>query len=141
MHYSLLQRDDTAIASALSVALGIVVFDNPDAELADLASSLRRASDRLVQSSALANPSQVVSLSITLFNNGNKALDPACFGPATRVVQSTDNVGFGRAHNQLMREAFAAGADFYLTINPDGIFHPDALIELMALARRSDGHA
>ncbi len=141
MHYSLLQRDDTAIASALSVALGVVVFDNPDSELADLTSSLRRASDRLVQSGALANPSQAVSLSISLFNNGTKPLDPASFGCAARVVQSTDNVGFGRAHNQLMSEAFADGADFYLAINPDGVFHPDALVELMALARRSQGRA
>src|SRR4051812_28633452 len=107
MHYSRLQRDDTAIASTLSVALGIVVFDNPGDELADLTASLRRASDRLVQSSALANPSQAVSLSIILFNNGLKPLDPTPFGPAARVVPSTGNVGFGSAHNQLMSESFA----------------------------------
>lgn len=141
MHYSLLQRDDNAIASALSVAIGIVVFDNADSELADLSSSLVRASERLLRSSALENPSHSVSLSIRLFNNGLKPLNSAAFGPAAQLVQSADNVGFGRAHNRLMSDAFAEGADFYIAVNPDGIFHPDCLVELMALARRCEGRA
>jgi hypothetical protein len=40
-----------------------------------------------------------------------------------------------------MSAAFAddVGADFYLAVNPDGMPHPDLLIEMVALARRHQG--
>src|ERR1700688_1212024 len=40
-----------------------------------------------------------------------------------------------------MREAFADGAEFYLALNPDGKLHPDALVEMIAVARRNQGRA
>jgi hypothetical protein len=57
-------------APALSVAVGIVCFNNTDAELADLARTLQRASARLSEWQAQANPSNAFALSIRLHNNG-----------------------------------------------------------------------
>lgn len=40
------------------------------------------------------------------------------------------NVGFGKAHNQGIKKAIAAGSDFHLILNPDVQFDSDILIEL-----------
>ncbi|ADO71334.1 Glycosyl transferase [Stigmatella aurantiaca DW4/3-1] len=48
-----------------------------------------------------------------------------------------ENLGFGAAHNRLMREAFAAPSTrSYVCLNPDGIPHPRCLAELEAEAAR-----
>jgi GT2 family glycosyltransferase len=52
--------------------------------------------------------------------------------PGATKLESRGNLGFGRAHNLLMQEAFSGGADVYVAANPEGAFHPDCL---QALAR------
>ncbi len=126
---------------ALSVAIGIVLFNNPADELTELARSLHRAIARLAESEASADPQGGTAVSIRLQDNGDNPVDPVIFGSHARLARSTDNLGFGRAHNLLMREAFADGAEFYLALNPDGKLHPDALIEMIAVARRNQGRA
>lgn len=126
---------------ALSVAIGIVLFNNPADELTDLARTLHRAIARLAESEASANPQSTTAFSIGLQNNGDSPIDPAIFGSHARLAHSPVNLGFGTAHNLLMREAFADGAEFYLALNPDGKLHPDALVEMIAVARRNQGLA
>jgi N-acetylglucosaminyl-diphospho-decaprenol L-rhamnosyltransferase len=109
-------------APALSIAVGIVVFNNSDAELADLARSLRRAVERLVEAQSTAGAPTAVSVLINLHDNGTRPADITPFGPSAHVTRSPENLGFGRAHNFLMRRAFAENADFYITVNPDGYF-------------------
>ncbi|THD64009.1 MAG: hypothetical protein E7813_17405 [Bradyrhizobium sp.] len=125
----------------LSVAIGIVLFNNGADELTDLARTLQRAIARLAENEANANPQGATAVSIRLQNNGDSPIDPAIFGSHARLGRSTGNLGFGKAHNLLMREAFADGAEFYLALNPDGKLHPDALIEMIAVARRNEGRA
>ena len=130
-------------APRLSIAIGIVLFNNATAELADLARTLHRAIARLVESEARANPPRATMFSIRMHNNGDAPSDPSPFGPHARLTRSPANLGFGCAHNLLMREAFAgdAKAEFYLAVNPDGLLHPDALVEMIAAARRWEGRA
>jgi GT2 family glycosyltransferase len=56
---------------------------------------------------------------------------PALLGQDT-YQRTGENRGYGTAHNQGMREAFSAGADGYLCLNPDAILHPRCLGELWA---------
>jgi len=37
------------------------------------------------------------------------------------LIRNTDNVGFGRAHNQIIRSLTFAADDFYLCLNPDAL--------------------
>lgn len=127
--------------TALSIAIGIVIFNNTSAELADLARTLRRAVARLTDREARINPFRATVVSIVLHNNGDAPVDPTPFGADARLTTSPTNLGFGRAHNVIMAEAFARSAEYYIAANPDGMFHPDALVEMIAVARRCDGRA
>jgi GT2 family glycosyltransferase len=51
------------------------------------------------------------------------------------------NVGFGAAHNRMMRQAFDAGAEVYIALNPDGALHPDALAAMLRMHRAARGCA
>jgi|SRR5579862_3353105 len=133
--------DGAPVRSVFSVAVGIVLFNNTAAELADLGRTLHRAVARLTDREAQTNPSRTTVVSILLHNNGDAPVDPAPFGPHARLRASPTNLGFGRAHNLLMAEAFAGSVEFYVAANPDGMFHPDALIEMIAVARRCEGRA
>lgn len=128
---------------ALSVAVGIVIFDNAPARLADLARTLRCAITRLEESEGRANARGETVCSIRLHNNGDALADPMLFGPRAVATNSAVNLGVGRGHNLLMREAFEgdAHAQFYLMLDPEGMLHPDALVEMIAVARRCEGRA
>jgi GT2 family glycosyltransferase len=130
-------------AVASIIAIGIVIFNNAAAELSDLARSLHRAIARLADSNSLSDPPRSTVVSIHLMNNGDRQVDASPFGPRAKLTHSPVNLGFGRAHNQLMAEAFsdAVGAEYYLALNPDGMLHPDALVEMIAVACRSEGGA
>ena len=134
-------RDDASIEAALSIAIGIVLFENTRDQLVDLARTLNRAIDRLAASGEAGHPSRASVHSVRLLNNGKMAVDVAVFRPDVEVIASAENLGFGRAHNLLMRDAFGEGAGFYLALNPDGMLHPDVLVELAAVARLGGGPA
>jgi GT2 family glycosyltransferase len=131
------------IVSTLSMTIGIVLFNNSLAELRDFARTLHRAIARLREIEAQATPPRSTVISLRLHNNGDVAVDPAVLAPDARLTSSPSNLGFARSHNLLMAEAFAEGThtDFYLVINPDGMLHPEALVEMVAAARRYGGRA
>lgn len=74
---------------------------------------------------------------ILLVDNGPSTSATLPENEVLRRVPSRGNVGFGAAHNLLMAEAFAEGAEVYIAANPDGAFHPDAIA---ALLRMLDAH-
>jgi GT2 family glycosyltransferase len=47
------------------------------------------------------------------------------------VVLNKCNVGFGRAHNQILRAAQLSPADYYMALNPDVVLSPDYIAELI----------
>src|ERR1700722_573588 len=134
-------RRNDAETEAASIAIGIVLFDNTHAQLVDLARTLNRAVDRLAASEQAERPCGAAVHSVRMLNNGKTTVDSAIFRPNVEVIASPENLGFGRAHNLLMKDSFREGARFYLALNPDGMLHPNALVELVAIARLSAGLA
>ncbi|MFO8212392.1 hypothetical protein R2K36_33570, partial [Pseudomonas aeruginosa] len=47
----------------------------------------------------------------------------------------------GAGHNRLMAAAFAAGADHYIAANPDGAFHPQAVLALLRMMQAQQDRA
>lgn len=106
--------------------IGIVLFENTRAELERLARSLHAselAPGLSVESRVLDNSAdrRVEPLTAELLGEGVYAWTGA-------------NRGYGATHNRGMREAFSAGADAYLCLNPDAVLHPRCLSELWASA-------
>lgn len=47
--------------------------------------------------------------------------------PTVRLIEGGENLGYGRAHNHLIRSAGLRQGDAYLALNPDAILAPDYL--------------
>ena len=110
-------------------AVGIVLYRNEDDELVRLRESLANE-ERIV--AAAGHRLQVHVLA----NDPENAAHYVEVLGRPVAVSEEGNVGFGRAHNVLMREAFHA-ADLYVGTNPDGYFAPGCL---QALVDASDFH-
>jgi hypothetical protein len=110
--------------------IGIVLFENAPTELERLARSLTASEigpDPQVEVRALDNsPTATLEPTVT-----------AALGPGTYRWIGT-NRGYGSTHNLGMREAFGAGADAYLCLNPDAVFHPRCLAELWTTSSEAD---
>jgi len=113
--------------SRCSVAIGVVTYNNPKAELRRCLTSAR---------TALSHPSgYVVRSELLLIDHGeatDTSLASAC---GATQIRGRGNIGFGAAHNELMRKAFADGFDYYIAVNPDGAFHPSAIDALLQMAQ------
>jgi hypothetical protein len=117
-----------------SATIGIVTYNTSEAELRQAVSAARIAIQR-------ANPAAPITNRILLLDNGS-ATDRATVGDdAVRRLPSGGNVGFGRAHNRLMRAAFDDGADVYVAVNPDGMLHPGAIVALLQMSQAQAGRA
>lgn len=109
---------------ALSVAVGVVTFDNDADEVR-----------RCVQSARIGL-APLGGGEILQLDNGAEL-------PNVEGVQRLPprgNIGFGAGHNVLMAKAFASGADLYVAANPDGFFHPgciEALARMVEAAERN----
>ena len=104
-----------------------MLFENSRRELERLARSLRASElgpDLQIDVRALDN-----SPATTLEAEVKALLGPAAYG------WTGANRGYGAAHNRGMREAFSAGSDAYLCLNPDAVLHPRCLRELWTTAR------
>lgn len=53
-------------------------------------------------------------------------------GLAIEILSVDANLGFSRAYNILIRQALAAGAEYFLVINPDTILEKRALLEMVS---------
>src|SRR5260370_42067943 len=45
--------------------------------------------------------------------------------PQCKIIVNRENVGFGRAHNQIVQACALKPGDFYLTLNPDAALMPE----------------
>ena len=121
-----LGRDDPAEVTS-SVAVGIVTYNNDAEQLRRLVSSA------LVALNSLGGGPRGT---VWLLDNGNRSQLPSELEMHVRRLESGGNVGFGAAHNAIMRAAFAHGADLYVATNPDGMLHPDAIAAMAVRLRR-----
>lgn len=122
---------ELAVAGA-RVAVGIVTYNNSPDELL-----------RVVESAnlALSNLEALGDGTILVIDNGQSTEDVIQTSEAVRRLPPAGNLGFGRAQNLLMREAFERGADYYIATNPDGCFHPTSIKSLVQAARAANDRA
>ena len=111
-----------------TIAVGVVTFNNSPSEIARLVRSVEIATGKLD-----AARFEIEALAV---DNGAECFYPRSSIHITRRA-STGNVGFGRAMNDLMRQAFAdVKTEWFLCLNPDGVMHHGFLAEVLASSNR-----
>jgi GT2 family glycosyltransferase len=158
LHYVLAQRLTKAVSASVTIpvaqeleqacqilgpceeaftsglAIGAVLYCNPATEVETFLHSLPRSEHRrakgkhrlLLHGNSSWSETQLASL----------VKDSNC-----HFSHTAENLGFARAHNRLMKQAFETGAEYYLAVNPDGLFHPDCIRNLVAMANQLQGKA
>lgn len=108
---------------ALDVRIGIVTYNNTDSQVMRVIGSARKA---------LAHGGLGAEGRVLVMDNGLPSAAARIAGVV--VLPPEGNIGFGSAHNRLMKRAFADGADIYIAANPDGAFHPEAVAALAQMS-------
>lgn len=106
------------------LAFGVVTFNNGEAEL-------KRFFRAFEHSAAKINFQ--IEVSLVCIDNGT----PSWLGQQERVIclPARGNLGFAKAVNLLMEYGFNnLDADSFITCNPDGFFHVDAISNLLKTA-------
>ncbi|HEY0098337.1 MAG TPA: glycosyltransferase [Pyrinomonadaceae bacterium] len=120
-------REVKPVRNVGTMAIGVVTYNNPPAHLAQLLRSIELSARRLNEPD--------ISVRLYSIDNGAEALWPESGIPLTRLA-SHGNIGFGRAMNLLMSDAFAEPeTEWFLCVNPDGIIHHRALGELLSSSK------
>src|SRR5262249_54029418 len=115
-------------------AIGAVLYHNSATELRTFLDS--------IQTNKQPDNLQLMSL----FFHGNDSWSEQQLSSLVQLrgcvfSHSLENIGFARAHNQLMERAFTTGLDYYVAANPDGIFHPECIRNLLGMAQQLEGKA
>lgn len=116
------------------VTLGIVVYFNSKQEVEKLVKSIKASVRYMARKQDLAN----VKIRIAVRNSGDKhdsEMYQKVFGDGVPIADG-DNIGFGRAHNFLMEQAFAGDTDAYIAVNPDCVLHPRCLHEIIGMNKK-----
>lgn len=118
--------------AACSLCVSIVTYriipDQLNALLASLLAACERAREELD-----------LRIDTVLIDNGQEpdlleqVVAPYRAGLNIRTLINTENVGYGRAHNQVIR---SSSADFSLMMNPDVVLKPDALLRSIQYLQR-----
>jgi N-acetylglucosaminyl-diphospho-decaprenol L-rhamnosyltransferase len=105
--------------------VGSVLYQNTEEEL-----------KRFILGFRASTPMEGVKYALSLRDNSEKCLEALVerVVPEAMYEVSDRNLGFGAAHNLLMRSAFAKGAEAYVCLNPDAVLHPSCLAELLQVA-------
>jgi GT2 family glycosyltransferase len=121
-------------ASAMKFAIGVITFN--DGNVARLLPSA-------IQSASQARKYHQFSAVLIGVDNGEPRFSTfiqewsAGEGVETLSLPSLGNVGFAKAMNRMMEEGFKRSCDYFLAVNPDGVFHANCLNELVNAAQRS----
>lgn len=124
-------REMKPVRNSGTMAIGVVTYNNPPAQLAQLLRSIELSASRLNEPD--------IRVRLYSIDNGAEALWPESDIGLTRIA-SHGNIGFGRAMNLLMSAAFAKPeTEWFLCVNPDGIIHHRALGELLSSSKAQPG--
>jgi N-acetylglucosaminyl-diphospho-decaprenol L-rhamnosyltransferase len=111
------------------LTIGIVTYNNAGDQLRQLSKSIDLAAREL-------DGGDVV-VEVIVIDNGQETVWPETLC-VRRGVPTQGNVGFGKAANLLMAEAFAdSQVEWFLCLNPDGALHHRCLVELLSMSRRA----
>ncbi|SDZ05049.1 Glycosyltransferase, GT2 family [Lysobacter sp. yr284] len=112
--------------------VGVVLYRNSDEELRRLEASIRNE--------VKSNPDYRVEWAYFANDAENLPRYRALLGDRVEAADDGANLGFGRAHNHLMRACFAEDR-LYVGANPDGYFTPGCLRALMDFSDYHGDHA
>lgn len=79
-----------------------------------------------------------IKMDIVVVDNASSDGSPDRIGdefPGARVIRNSENVGFARANNQILREV---AADYVLLLNPDAVITPGSVERMVAFM---EGHS
>jgi GT2 family glycosyltransferase len=119
---------------AMKFAIGVITFN--DGNLSRLLPSVN-------QSAAQARRFHQFSVKLIGVDNGqprfSKFIEEWTAGDGVEALSlpSQGNVGFAKAMNRMMAEGFKHSCDYFLAVNPDGVFHANCLSELVKAAEKS----
>ncbi|MFC3164849.1 glycosyltransferase family 2 protein [Ciceribacter thiooxidans] len=129
------KTDDTLgvhfpLPDGATIVCGVVLYNNEEDEIERLLRSIRRS----------VGVDQV-SFVIAVINNGEQltsAMHDVLRDYGAVPLENKDgNIGSSAGHTRLMQYAFVSlGAVAYMTLNPDGFFHPRALERMTRMAHR-----
>lgn len=123
---------ELVIPDTLQVAIGLVTYENTAEELLQAIGAAQIALQRMN-----GHPNS----NLLILDNGSSSEAITAKMPFIKRPPRLGNVGFGAAHNHLMKHAFESGADIYIAINPDGVLHPDAVRAMVKMILASDSMA
>jgi GT2 family glycosyltransferase len=124
--------EDQEIDAGTNVVVGVVTYNNSAKQVRTAVGSAQ---------AALKQAGLISDKRVYVVDNGEPS-QPFLKAVESIVCLPTDgNVGFGKAHNRLMSEAFTNGAEIYIAANPDGAFHPRAIGALVKMMQAHDGRA
>lgn len=100
----------------------VTVAFNPGEELERMLASLRDAAPG-------------AALTVDIVDNGTETevVDRAARNGGARIIRPGKNLGYGAAADQALRES---QADWFMVVNPDTVFTPDSMSELVAASER-----
>jgi GT2 family glycosyltransferase len=122
-----LQEQDVQGPDRRDLVIGVVTYNNSPQQIENLLTSIQLASQ---------NASDLrIDTEIFVVDNGKTSFWKEPGIPISKF-DSEGNVGFGRAMNRLMAAAFSdRRIQWFLCLNPDGVLHRNALLELLKEAQ------
>lgn len=112
----------------MKITVGIVLFKNEFSEIAKNVKELNKS--LLYAQSKRTN----FDFDIVALNNHRLTDYEGISELGISYSESVDNLGFGRAHNQIMSKAFSEGTDNYIMINPDGFPELNCVHEMLLMS-------
>jgi N-acetylglucosaminyl-diphospho-decaprenol L-rhamnosyltransferase len=110
----------------MKIGIGVVTYNNDTVDL-----------ERFVRSLTIASAQLGSAHEVVLYTIDNGAVSPmAALHPQAVVLPTLGNIGYTKAINLLMKQAFAEGADAFICSNPDGAFHYKSLEQLVLHSKR-----
>lgn len=120
---------DIEIDPAASVFVGVVTYNNSERQIDRIVKSARRA----LEQAGLKSSGRIL-----LIDNGDSSETKTQGNESVAYLESEGNIGFGAAHNRLMKDAFEKNADVYIAANPDGAFHHDSITAILQMIEAHD---
>lgn len=114
----------------MKIAIGIVTYKTPKKDLRKWITSLKSSISRINDS--LEIPDFEI---FTIDNSNEKVKIPTKLN--VHSLSSRGNIGYTKAINLLINQSiYKLGFDYFLTANPDGVFHPDFFNNLIPFIHR-----
>jgi glucose-1-phosphate thymidylyltransferase len=121
--------------NAPKVVIGCILYNTDDKSYGGTAKYLRYFLET-IKSQDYKNLDLILVDNSPSEDNKNKHIAKDIF-PEVKIIRPGYNTGFGKAHNIMIRQAIEDKADFYIAANPDMIYEPNTVSELVNAVMKS----